>query len=413
MTTAQTVFEALATRSPHRRAPRLGVFDDNRQKPIHRWYPFVEGYSAELVARALDDLPATGVLLDPFGGSGTTALTAALAGRDSLFCEINPYLAWVADVKVNRSRRAHSTGGDEDLRALAEALATWCPDAGGPHPLIDADTRRGFFPEGVAETVVASLRLAEKLCGPDAVEIAKLAIATALIPASNMIRRTDLRKRRPGDPPPQPFMPRVIENLFAMADDLGEVGADLNGTTTRVVDDARQLPPLYVPVDLVVTSPPYLNGTNYCRNTKLELLALGLVAGESELADLRLGSIAAGINNISRRRSSPDVIPSVEVVATALDEVAYDSRIPSMVRMYFSDMLRVFDAVRSASRPGTRWLLDIGDSKFSGVHVPTHELLCDVASMARWTHVSTETIRTRRSYDGSQLTQVLLELRAA
>src|SRR4051794_10392886 len=106
MTTAQVLFELPAFGGSRRRrgAPRLGVFDDNRDRPIHRWYPFVEGYSADLVGLALGDLPPSGVLLDPFGGSGTTALAASLAGYDCLFCEINPYLAWVAEMKVNQSR---------------------------------------------------------------------------------------------------------------------------------------------------------------------------------------------------------------------------------------------------------------------------------------------------------------------
>jgi hypothetical protein len=84
-----------------------------------------------------------------------------------------------------------------------------------------------------------------------------------------------------------------------------------------------------------------------------------------------------------------------------------------MVRMYFSDMRQVFACVRSRSRWGARWLLDIGDSRFCGVHVPTHELLCEVAGPEGWERVRMETIRARRSYDGSPLTQVLLELRAA
>src|SRR5690625_4675691 len=83
----------------------LGVFGDNRTRPFHRWYPFVEGYSADLVERALTEQATPGTVLDPFGGSGTTALAAAMLGRDSVFAEVNPYLAWVADVKINQSRQ--------------------------------------------------------------------------------------------------------------------------------------------------------------------------------------------------------------------------------------------------------------------------------------------------------------------
>lgn len=409
----QTLFE-LPPRV-QRTSKGLGVFGDNHGKPFHRWYPFVEGYSADLVRLALDELTPGGVVLDPFGGSGTTALEAALAGVDSVFCEVNPYLAWVADVKVNGSRAAAHTDAADRLRDFAESLER--PKGRVPtstdHPLIVADVRRSFFPPGVAAEAVTLLAMANRHCPREASALARLAVTTSLIPASNMIRRTDLRKRREGEPPPQPLVPLVVERLRMMADDLLVAGGAITGSTSRLAVDARAIPEAAPAVGLVVTSPPYLNGTNYCRNTKLELLALGLVSSEDDLADLRTGSIAAGINNISRRRARPDAIPTVEAIASALDEVAYDKRIPAMVRMYFCDMREVFRCVRRLVPPGVRWLLDIGDSRFSGVHVPTHELLCDVAALEGWDVVDTSTIRSRRSHDGSSLTQVLIEFRAA
>ena len=55
---------------------------------------------------------------------------------------------------------------------------------------------------------------------------------------------------------------------------------------------------------------------------------------------------------------------------------------------------------------------DIGDSRYCGVHVPTHTLLRDVAEGENWRFLDEELIRTRRSYDGSDLTQVLLHFEA-
>lgn len=396
------------------RQTRLGVFDDNRRKPIHRWYPFVEGFSADLVRIALDHRRLDGALLDPFGGSGTTALAAAQAGHDSYFCEVNPYLAWVTDVKVNQARVAWKVGAADDIFALADELEQHrVLSTSSQHPLLVADRRRGFFPRGVAAKIITALQMIDERCRPEAAGLARLAVATSLIPASRMIRRTDLRRRQSGDPGPQPFKPLVIQRLREIASDVEVAGSEIRGKATHAAEDARSLCPLPARIDLIVTSPPYLNGTNYCRNTKLELLALGLVEDEEDLAELRLGSIAAGINTISRRRGAAEVIESVERVACALDKVAYDSRVPAMVRMYFSDMGRVFAKIRQNSKHGACFLLDIGDSRFCGIHIATHELLCDVASLHGWEKVDIETIRPRRSYDGTQLTQVLIEFRAA
>jgi len=46
-----------------------GTFQKNKNNPIHRWYPFIEGYS------------------DNFAGSGTTLATASKYGLKSGYCE--------------------------------------------------------------------------------------------------------------------------------------------------------------------------------------------------------------------------------------------------------------------------------------------------------------------------------------
>jgi hypothetical protein len=412
MSATQVLFDMPISDGPAAIGRRLGVFDDNRRKPIHRWYPFVEGYSADLVVSALDEFPEARVILDPFGGSGTTALAAAERGHDCYFSEVNPYLAWVADVKINKARAAVDSDALADLVALATALTSRrLPLADSDHPLIAADRRRGFFPDGVAAVVLGVLQLCEG-CRPEVRDLARLAVATSLIPASNMIRRTDLRKRRSGDPDPAPLLPLIADQLREIVSDVESAGHAIDGRAVHVASDARLLPQLDPLADLIVTSPPYLNGTNYCRNTKLELLSLGFIPDERDLVDLRLAAIAAGINNISKKREAPVVMPMVEEIACRLDEVAYDARIPAMVRMYFSDMRQVAAAVRRSSRLGASWLLDIGDSRFCGVHVPTHELLATTAALEGWHVEGIDPLRSRRSYDGSELTQVLIRMKA-
>lgn len=49
------------------------VFDKNKNVLVHRWYPFVEGYSKEFIEDILQELPFTPqCALEPFCGSGTT-----------------------------------------------------------------------------------------------------------------------------------------------------------------------------------------------------------------------------------------------------------------------------------------------------------------------------------------------------
>lgn len=45
--------------------------------------------------------PVPAVVLDPFGGAGTTALVANQHGRDAILCELNPEYAAIARDRVN------------------------------------------------------------------------------------------------------------------------------------------------------------------------------------------------------------------------------------------------------------------------------------------------------------------------
>ena len=54
---------------------RIMQFNKNKKEPIHRWYPFVEGYSREFIESILKEMKKKElVCLEPFSGSGTTAL---------------------------------------------------------------------------------------------------------------------------------------------------------------------------------------------------------------------------------------------------------------------------------------------------------------------------------------------------
>ena len=81
------------------------AFASNRNAPIHRWAPWIAGFSKQFVEDALErHAPAPSVVLDPFAGVGTTLLEADLAGHEAVGFEINPYAAFVARVKLAAHR---------------------------------------------------------------------------------------------------------------------------------------------------------------------------------------------------------------------------------------------------------------------------------------------------------------------
>ena len=82
-----------------------GTFLDNTRLPVHRWFRYSAGFSAQWVESAVADFArsaGTARVLDPFCGSGTTLIAAQDAGAESRGVESHPFVARIAKAKLAR-----------------------------------------------------------------------------------------------------------------------------------------------------------------------------------------------------------------------------------------------------------------------------------------------------------------------
>ena len=65
------------------RRQRSGTFADNMKLPVHRWFRYSAGFSAEWVQTVIEMHKKQKPLyiLDPFAGSGTTLIAADTSGQ--------------------------------------------------------------------------------------------------------------------------------------------------------------------------------------------------------------------------------------------------------------------------------------------------------------------------------------------
>ena len=82
-------------------AANLSNAIDTVSLPRHRWYYYKEGFSPNLVNKAIDELQLreNDLIIDPFNGSGTVTLTSAMRGIPSIGVEVNPFTAFIARTK--------------------------------------------------------------------------------------------------------------------------------------------------------------------------------------------------------------------------------------------------------------------------------------------------------------------------
>lgn len=162
----------------HSRAAATFVL--NKAEPIHRWYPYLEGYSSRLVEDIVMEIGPENIhtILDPFGGSGTTPLVASSHGIKSLYCETNPFMQQVIEAKINSVKRLRdSRTGSRYLKEFLKELES-IPD----QLCIDTATWDGFEKYFDLEVLVQLQTLkmkVEKITDPDTRSIALILLLSA------------------------------------------------------------------------------------------------------------------------------------------------------------------------------------------------------------------------------------------
>lgn len=386
-----------------------GTFSLNKSEPIHRWYPYVEGYSSCLIAEELKKFlvlkPNIETIYDPFCGTGTTSLVASTYGIESFYSESNPFMQTVIETKVNVVRMLDVNIAIPKLleyRALIRTIK------------IESFSSWNGFEKFFGESQLNELLTIKKLISQEDDVLVKciltLALSAIVVKVSKMTRRGDLRYATEKEYREKSVLDCFIDKLDEMICDIQYHKAMVKCGTTKVSDDARKND--YVNAfDCVITSPPYLNGTNYIRNTKLELKLNDFILSEKDLPRFHSKGIVAGINNVSKRTTIDTVLPVVEPYLEQLQPVSYDARISKMVAGYFRDMDMVIQKLSTSIKPGGLFTMDIGDSQFAGVHIPTHQILSNICTQYGFYLYDEEILRERRSKNGMILTQRLLRYR--
>lgn len=401
------------------------TFRGGQGSPLHNWYPYLEGYSPEFVNSIIDTFaPKARNILDPFCGSGTTALVAATRGGVGYYAEVNPVCRYVIQAKayaltLSANERARVSDKLSGLSAVVtrslkkqvrdEALASSFSTAFGSRP---------FFDERAFDAVLRARSFADQLIrdDPGVGHFFTIGVLRSLVPCSLLVRRGDLRFRTEielarGLPE---FTDALASSLDLISSDIMDCDA-VPGRTELVSHDARtvaQATPNVV--DAIITSPPYLNGTNYFRNTKIELWFLRKLSNKADLRLFRDAAITSGINDVTtgklrkaREAEKPFRSKLLQATLEKLEKSAYDVRIPAMVENYFYDMHDVLAELPAILKEDGIVAVDLGDSMYSGIHVPTQDILAEMLEEGGLRLETTVVLRERQSRDGAPLCQTL------
>jgi len=381
------------------------TFRSNEARSVHRWWPYVQGYSAEFVAGVLSaaDLRPGATVLDPFAGSGTTLVEARRAGFRTWGTEILAPAVLAARVKTHfelDGRKLEAAG----RRVVARAERR----PSGPLPFL-RETRRQFTPRALRD--LTRLRDALPPEGTPEADALRVAFGRVLIPSSRLHRSPCLGYRRgPVEEGGVPPFVRFKNALAEMRVDLEAMSAERKrwgppATIDRC--DARTAPWPANSVDLAITSPPYVNGMDYVMNYKVDLAWLGYARSYADLAALRAAEVAC--DNLPR--SETNAYLSVgqaldpwldELLPRIRDNVARKGSyrrddMHAVVHRYFADLQPVLAGVYRSLRPGGKFVIVVGDSLLAGAYVPGDLILARMGERLGYRLRGVEIARTRRS----------------
>ncbi len=405
------------------------AFSDNKARPIHRWVPWIAGFSAEFVDDVIEAFGPRAprperppVLLDPFCGVGTTLVQGMRKGWNTVGFEINPYAALASRIKV-RAPSIPLPGLREASDSLVAESRRWREASYQPHncPPTGFRSRIPFFSPPVEKQVLCLLDFIEGVGQDDVRDVLRVALGAVMVSFSNysyepslgtrpaagkpLVHRADVAsvivgkirevaadierlQAAPGSPPSKASHHVHIENFMAGA------GAHLAACS----------------VNLMITSPPYMNNYHYVRNTRPQLYWLSLVTDGCDTKRLEQDNFGKFWQTV---RTGPLLEPTFvherlcaqirRLRRTRLEKGPYGGPgWANYVTAYFNDCRRFLKVLHRVLRRGGVGVVVIGNSIIQGIEFKVDRLLGDLAERQGF-KVDVDQIRAKRV--GASITQ--------
>lgn len=384
-------------------------FTSNFGEHVHRWTPYIQGFSAAFVQSILDqykDDYKSPVILDPFAGCGTVLTQSKLNGYKSIGTELNPLLQFIADIKVNSWDIAPELL-NETFSSIPKELRTPAPEFLKSENQFNKEVLRNLellkgginsiSPKTQEQTKVKNLIL--------------LAFSSILIECSNLKRTPCLgywKNKKVIDMAPWILMEHKIKDICKDLEVLqAKYKKNIFVESKVLLANTMDYKHKHL-FDLIITSPPYMNGLDYVMNYKIELAWLGFTKEAKDAKRVKdslvvCDNVSKGLIKTFAQSNSKYTNSWIEEIKANVEENIKRrgnyrrNDMPYIVHKYFDDMYKVMSVVTKSLRVNGRFILVVGDSLIADVYVPTDLLLAKIGTELGLTIEKIEKARNRRS----------------
>lgn len=379
-------------------------FSPNVNETIHRWAPYVQGFSASFVQSVFDQykhIYKNPIVLDPFTGCGTVQVQSKLNGYKSFGTELNPLLKFIAETKLNTWDVS-----PKELLKIFNKLDLSNP-INAPRFL---KSEKHFSKEVLAnlEILKGGIDSLPTKTNQKIIDLLNLAFSSILVDVSKLKRSPCLgysKSKKVDSRAPFVLISQKVNQIVEDLKTIQNEYSDFLSTQSKVFLANSMEYNHSNKFDLVITSPPYMNGLDYVINYKIEMGWLKFADNQTELKKVKNEMVVC--DNVSKgliRNFHPiytnDWIEDIKrgIKKNIIRRGKYRRQdMPLIVHKYFDDMYKVFNMIVSKINNNGRFVLVVGDSLIADVYVPTDLLIAQIGKDVGLTIEKIEKARNRRS----------------
>ena len=356
---------------------------------VHSWYHDYAAFSEKFALAAIEALAFSRnlIVFDPFLGSGTSLVAAAKLGLPFIGNELSPFSALISRAKVARNAT------HQKVLKILDTLPQEGFDGVGLISKWYSETDLRYA-NGIMQRISKMVRkseielmqaLLDDTSGKyDDIVVALTAILLSARHSAKLATGSNpvwTRLAQKGEIYRRPSLSKIArDKAQMMLSDLQGLVSNAKMSSTRVLlGDARAIQLPDNSVDLIITSPPYLNRLDYVISQLPQLLLLSLQY-RFNIDVLRKDMV--GTTKIVEK-GEPDsawgatCIHILEKIKTHKSK-ASDTYYYWNFYKYFKDMYQSFNELKRVARPNARGVLVIQNSHYKDISIPVSNIFVEM-----------------------------------
>lgn len=384
-------------------------FKGNLKNTRYGWLRLTPAHSVHLIGELLNaHTEAHPTVLDPFSGTGTTALVCAERGLECDTTDINPFLLWLGQTKT----RIYNEQDIEGLKIASVQVIKQMQNSNGSlqwlPPLHQIEKWWSEQPLSMLAQAFHSITKLSDAVPVGTSDLLKIAFCRVMIEQSNASfnhQSMSFKQQALTLTFPEMEQDTVIASWQHAVSQIASAAYEPVHSTPRFLHcDARhltaQLSENYY--SCVITSPPYPNRMSYIRELRPYMYWLGYLNTGKEAGELDWqaigGTWGCATSNLSRWESHPDLEIPFAGFDVMLANIAQQSPLLARyVHKYFQDMVVHCQELFRIVKPYGTIAYIVGNSKFYDVLLPVDALFASLFASVGFEDVRIEVIRKRSS----------------